>query len=122
MKVSGKIPQTVQSISQLLHRLVSLYMESFRLTIAEKSTMIMSAGLMLVVILVLGIFALAFLSGTCVALLSLVLPNWAGYAIMGGFFVLLILLCVIFKKALFINPIARYMSRLVFEKEQEHLK
>ncbi|MDE6627926.1 MAG: phage holin family protein [Muribaculaceae bacterium] len=116
----GKIPQTAQAVYRLLRRLGSLYAESARLIVAEKMTQLLSAGLMLIICLVLGIFALAFFSGTCVELLAMVLPAWAGYAILGAFFVLLIVLIVVFRKALIVNPIARFISRLVFEKD--HLK
>lgn len=122
MTTKGKIPQTVQTIYRLLCRLGGLYVESAKFVLAEKLAQLAAAGLMLVICLVLGIFALAFFSGTCVELLSLVLPAWAGYAIMGGLFVVLIIIVMIFRTALIINPIARFVSRLVFDKGSEPIK
>ncbi|MDE6528253.1 MAG: phage holin family protein [Muribaculaceae bacterium] len=115
MKASGKIPQTIHTLADLTRRLISLYIENVKLTAAEKLTVVMSAGVILIITLVLGIFALAFVSGACIELLALVLPAWASYAILGGFFVLLVLLVLIFRKHLVVNPIARFVSKLVFD-------
>lgn len=122
MIANGKIPQTVQSFYRLLRRLGELYLEGAKFIVAEKLTRLFSVGLLVIICMVLGIFALAFFSGTCVELLSMVLPAWAGYAIMGGVFVVLILLCVLFRNQLIVDPIARFISRLVFEKDQDNLK
>lgn len=115
MKANGKIPQTIHTLADLTKRLVSLYIENVKLTAAEKLTVVMSAGVLLIVAIVLGIFALAFLSGTCIELLALVLPAWASYAILGGFFLLLVIIAVALRKHLIVNPIARFVSKLVFD-------
>ena len=120
MTSKGKLPQTFQTIFDLVKRLVSLYIEDAKLTVAEKLSLLLSAGLMLIVVLVFGIFALAFFSGACVELLELVLPAWACYSILGGVFVIMIIICVLFRTALFVNPIARYISKLIFEKDKEN--
>ena len=105
MKASRKIPQTIHTLADLTKRLISLYIENVKLTAAE----------LLLVALVFGIFMLAFLSGACIELLALVLPAWASYAILGGFFLLLVVLVIAFRKHIIVNPIARFVSRLVFD-------
>ena len=97
MKASRKIPQTIHTLADLTKRLISLYIENVKLTAAEKLTVVMSAAVLLVVALVFGIFMLAFLSGACIELLALVLPAWASYAILGGFFLLLVVLVIAFR-------------------------
>ncbi len=109
MKASRKIPQTIHTLADLTKRLISLYIENVKLTAAEKLTVL------LLVALVFGIFMLAFLSGACIELLALVLPAWASYAILGGFFLLLVVLVIAFRKHIIVNPIARFVSRLVFD-------
>ena len=99
MKASRKIPQTIHTLADLTKRLISLYIENVKLTAAEKLTVVM----------------LAFLSGACIELLALVLPAWASYAILGGFFLLLVVLVIAFRKHIIVNPIARFVSRLVFD-------
>lgn len=113
MKASRKIPQTIHTLADLTKRLISLYIENVKLTAAEKLTVVMSAAVLLLVALVFGIFMLAFLSGACIELLALVLPAWASYAILGGFFLLLVVLVIAFRKHIIVNPIARFVSRLV---------
>jgi len=114
MKASGKIPNTIGTLSGLIKRLMSLYIENVKLTAAEKLTVVMSAGVLLIVSIVLGIFALAFLSGACIELLAMVLPAWASYAILGGLFILVGLIVLLCRKAIVVNPIARFVSKLVF--------
>lgn len=119
MKASGKIPQTIHTLAELVKRLISLYIESVKLTAAEKLTVVLSAGVLLIVALILGIFSLAFISGACIELLALVLPAWASYAILGGFFLLLVVIAILLRKQLVVNPIARFVSRLVFESHED---
>ena len=109
MNVSGKVPHTVDRLKELLKKLGLLYLDNAKLTVTEKLTELVSAGVMLIVTLVLGIFGIAFLSGACIELLALMLPVWACYLIMGGAFLILL------KKKIVVNPIARFISRLVYE-------
>lgn len=122
MKATGKIPQIIHTLIGLVKRLVSLYIENVKITAAEKLTVVLSAGVLLIISIVLGIFALAFLSGACIELLELVLPPWASNAILGVFFILLVLLAVLLRKPLIINPISRFISRLVFDGYKEEGK
>ena len=115
MRASGKIPQTINSLADLTKRLVTLYLENVKLTAAEKLTTVMSAGVLLIVTLVLGVFAIAFISGVILELLALVLPAWASYAILGGLFILLVVVTIGFRKYLIVDPIARFVSKLVFD-------
>ena len=79
MNVSGKVPHTVDRLKELLKKLGLLYLDNAKLTVTEKLTELVSAGVMLIVTLVLGIFGIAFLSGACIELLALMLPVWACY-------------------------------------------
>lgn len=119
MKSSGKLPQTIHTLAGLIKRLISLYVENVKLTAAEKLTVVLSAAVLLVISIVLGIFALAFVSGACIELLAMVLPAWASYAILGGFFISLVILAMVFRKPLIVNPIARFVSKLVFENHKD---
>ncbi len=117
-----KASNTFQSLKDQVVRLLSLYAESAKLTVAEKLTMLLSAGVILIVTLVLGVFALAFLSGALIELLELVVVPWASYLILGGVFILFIVVLALFRKALVVNPIARFISKLVFDREKTHLE
>lgn len=119
MNVTGKLPHTARSIADLLKKLVALYMENAKFTAAEKMTVLLSAAVLLLISMVLGVIALAFLAGACIGLLELVLPGWGAYAIMCGFFILLIVLVFALRKSLIVNPIARFVSKLVFDRRDD---
>jgi protein-S-isoprenylcysteine O-methyltransferase Ste14 len=104
-----------EHIRGLVKLLTKLYVENVKLTVAEKLTVLASAAVVLLVCLVLGIFGLAFLASACVALLALVLPQWACYLIVCGAFIVLTALVWIFRTPLIENHIARFISRLILE-------
>ena len=111
MNASG----TFQTLKELITRLVRLYLESAKLTLAEKMTLLLSAALILIIVLVLGIFALAFFAGAAVEALQLVLEPWLSNLLLGGFFLIIIMLVFLLRKPSIINPIAKFLSRLMFE-------
>ena len=110
-----KSSRTFTTIKDLIVRLASLYVENAKLNIAEKLTLVLSAALLLIVALVLGIFALAFFTGAALEALELVMEPWLSYLIMGCVFVGLIIVAVLLRKTLFVNPIARYLSKVIFD-------
>ena len=61
--MKGNISETISSVKKILLRLGRLYLENAKLTVAEKLTVVFSAATLLLIVLVLTIFALAFLSG-----------------------------------------------------------
>jgi hypothetical protein len=105
----------VNTVPRLIKRLITLYVDNARFTVAEKLTMLISAGVMLMISLVLGIFAVAFLSGAVVALLEMAIEPWAAYLLLGGVFVVLIIALFALRKCLIINPVSKFISKLVFE-------
>lgn len=111
MKSSG----TLSSLKELLIRLCRLYIENAKLTLTEKLTLLLSAALLVIISLVFGVFALAFFAGAAIEALELVMVPWLSYLILGGVFVLLMFLTVCMRKTLIINPIARFISRLIFD-------
>ena len=116
--MKGNIPNTISTVKELLLRLARLYLDNVKLTVTEKLTVVFSAATLLLILLVLGIFALAFLSGALVAALALVLPQWACYLICAGVFIVIAVVIVSMRKSIIVNPIARFVSRLVFEHGQ----
>lgn len=97
-----------------LSELSKMYIINAKLTLAEKVTRLLA---------MLGICALVFVLGVVAFLfISLALINWISqgtgiewaYMIMGGFYVLLIVILVVFKRLLIINPLSRFLTRLLF--------
>lgn len=111
MKSSG----TLSSLKELLIRLCRLYIENAKLTLTEKLTLLLSAALLVIISLVFGVFALAFFAGAAIEALELVMEPWLSNLILGGVFVLFMLLTFILRKSLIPNPIARFISRMIFD-------
>lgn len=110
---------TIQRAKELLRRLVTLYMENAKLTVAEKLIQLFSALVLLVICVVFGVFALAFLAGAGVELLELVLQPWAAYLVLAGIFILVMGTLLIFRERLIVNPTARFVTRLVFDRDRK---
>lgn len=101
------------SIRALLTKLFHLYVEKAKLTVAEKLTLLVSAGIILFVCALLGLIGLVFLSGSLMGLLALCMSDIAAWAVMGGIYIALAALLVLLRKPLVITPVARFVSRLI---------
>lgn len=94
-------------------KLAGLYIDGLRLSVAETLTQLFSAIALTAMVFLLGIIVLVFITVGIGALLTeYMAPFWA-YLIVAGFFVLVIILLVAFKKVVFVDPIARFISGLI---------
>lgn len=96
-------------------RIVKLYIHSGKLTLTEVLTQIMAAIVIAAVCLLFVIIALAFVSYGVIDALSQSMPVVWAYLIVGGFYMLLIALMIVFKRTLIINPIARFLSKTILD-------
>ncbi|MBO5297720.1 MAG: phage holin family protein [Candidatus Homeothermus sp.] len=92
-----------------------LYVENLKLLSIEKTTVLLSHGAMAVLLLLLGVCAFFFISIALVLLLAQVLPVMWCFLIMGGVYLLLAGVALLLRKSLFIDPIARFLSRLFLD-------
>ncbi len=99
----------------MLKRFLHLEVENIRLTAAEKSTVLLATISFCVIAFVIGACSLLFLSVGIVKMLSLTLPVYWTYLILGLFYMGLFILLFAFKRVIIIDPIARFMSRLFVE-------
>jgi len=73
---------------------------------------------LLVLTAVLLIFGItAFLSVAAIIALSACMPAWAAALVVGGLYVLMLILVVVYRKKLFINPFVGLLSGIFFEEE-----
>ncbi|MCM1336313.1 MAG: hypothetical protein NC187_04660 [Candidatus Amulumruptor caecigallinarius] len=106
--------EAYRNVWRQVTELAKLYLVNARLTLTEKMARLLGLLAVCAIVFVLGVVAFLFI--------SLAIINWIGtgvgiewaYMIMGGFYVLLIVLLFLFKKALIINPLSRFISRLLF--------
>lgn len=104
---------TVKTLWERLRDLATLKYEYARLTLAEKLTMIFS----MLILCLIGIFV----SMISIFFLSVAISQWIAESIgaiwssviIAGFYLILLLLLVGFRKQLIINPVSKFISRLI---------
>ncbi len=104
-----------QALKSSLKRLIALYIESAKLTAAEKLTLLLSSIVLFIIAFILATIAIAFGAVALLQLLEMALSPIAAAAILCGFFLLLAMLIFVFRKPLIINPTARFMSKLIMD-------
>lgn len=101
-------------------RIAKLYIQSGKLTVTEVLTRILTAAVITFICLLFAIISLAFVSyGVISALSQSLSPVWA-YLIVGGFYLMLIIVMIVFKRILIINPIARFLSKIILDSPDNH--
>lgn len=98
-----------------IRRLVGLEVENARLIVTEKLTLLFGRIALVAVSFVLSACVIIFLSMSISDLLLESLTPWATYMIVGGFYALLIVILAIFRRQLIIDPIARYLSKVLLD-------
>ncbi len=110
-----------QSIKVLWHsikRLISLNIDCAKLTLAEKLTLFSTAAAFYVVVMLLGVIIVFFVSmAICHLLLQIMEPQYA-YLVMAAFYVILLVVVYAMKNVLFLNPISRFVSKLLLNPPQ----
>ncbi len=90
-----------------------------RLELLDKLSQILGLLILVFVAIVLLLVAVAYFSVALVAWMSTVMPTAAACCILGGFFLLLLLVAYLLRNSLFINPLVRTLSQILFRSEKE---
>ncbi len=98
-----------------------LYLENLKLLSIEKGTVLFGHAALAGVLAVLAVIAFFFISLALVFLLAQVLPLMWSFLIMGGIYIIAGIVAIVFRNALFINPICRFMTRLFLAPPPEYL-
>lgn len=107
----------LNSLKGGLTRLFHLYLEKTKLTVAERLSLLLAAGVMIFICSLLAIIGMVFASGALIELLSLWISPIASWAIVGGVYLLLAALIVLLRKPLIFNPVSRFVSMLIFKED-----
>ncbi len=100
-------------ISSEVKRLFSLEVENLQLMLTEKLTLLFGRIALVAVCFVVGATALVFLSMSVADfLLRGLAPCWT-YLIIAAFYILIIIIAVAFSRKLIVDPIARFISRVI---------
>jgi len=90
-----------------------LNLEYAKLTASEKIAVLTTAAATAIACALMGLIVLFFLSMAAVHWLSLVMSLALAYTIMAAFNLLLLVLILIYRKPLIIDPISRFITRLI---------
>lgn len=100
-------------------RLVGLQFENIRLKTTEKITILLSAIAFYAVAMAMGLVCLVFISIGLGHLLATTIAPHLAYLLIALFYLFLFIMVFVLKRQLFIDPIARFMSRLLVEVPEE---
>ncbi len=107
--------EQIKETGTILWRYLRLTAEDLRLTAAEKLTVLFSTVTFFALVLITGTVALVFVSiGIGHWLAATVAPLMA-YLYIAIFYVLILAVLIIFKRQLLIDPICRFVTRLIVE-------
>lgn len=99
-----------------LKKFLSLQLDYAKLTATEKLTIILSAMAVIAVVTVIGGLALLYLSLSLVYLIGAWIDSVAGaYLIVGGIFILLLIIVYSLRTHLILNPVSRFLSKLFLD-------
>ena len=110
--------KTFQSFPCLFKKLIMLEIDFVKLTIAEKLVILLSAFMLSFIALIIVACAMLFISIGVVKMLSMVVPDWWGYIIIGVFYILLLIVLLWKKRILKVNPISRLITKVMLHKSK----
>lgn len=111
--------ESFKSVYAILRRFVFLHINNARLTTAEKLTLLGTTIVYGALLMLLGSMALFFITIGIAELLAFTLDTKFAYLMVAGFYILLVILLIIFKRQLILNPVCRYITRLIAPKPEE---
>lgn len=100
-------------------RLLGLHFENIRLKTTEKITILLSAIAFYAVAMAMGLVCLVFISIGLGHLLATTIAPHLAYLLIAVVYLFLFIMVFLLKRQLFIDPIARFMSRLLVEVPEE---
>lgn len=106
---------TLLSLYYSIRRLGGLYTENIRLKTTEKITILLAAIAFYSVAMALALVCLVFVSIGLGHLLGTVLAPYLAYLLIAVVYLIMFVLVFLLRRQLFIDPIARFMSRLLVE-------
>ncbi|MBD5255796.1 MAG: hypothetical protein HDS53_06995 [Barnesiella sp.] len=103
----------IQSLWQRIKQLATLKFEYTRLTVAEKATILLSMVALAVIMFFAGAAVIFFLSVALSHLLAQSVGTVWSSVIVAGIYLFIVLVVFAFRKQLIINPISRFITRLI---------
>lgn len=114
------LPEQFEGLGEDLRQYIRLQTEIFKCSVTEAFGR-MAATMLIVFILALLLLALNLFIG--LAFVSWFAmhagPEYAGYLIVAGYYVVLVVLAVAFRRTLFLNPMIRLTAKIIISKDHD---
>lgn len=108
-------PLGLESLLALIKRYLLLQADNARLTVTQRLTLLLTGAAYVAVLFFLGMWLMFFAAVAGANFLGMVMPMGWAYLIITTLYIILIILCVANKRRMFLNPIARFLSRLILD-------
>lgn len=105
-----------KELVELCKRYLKLQSDCVRLQAAEKMTILISSLALGLIAILLGALIVVLLAMAGVCAFGEMMSPWLAYLCVAGILVGLLLLIVLLRKYLIINPLARMISKLIYPK------
>jgi len=109
----------VARLVTILRRYLRLEVEYVKLTATEKASVLMAGIAVGIIVLVLTSFMMFMLAFTCVELFKMIMSPVLSYLSTAGVFLIMLLVVLLFKDQWIVNPISRFITRILFDKKPE---
>lgn len=120
-KIFGRSERNQRTFEDLKAYLTQRY-DLLKLELLEKSSQILSVILSVIIVLVCALAVLIYLSSALISWLTIALNAGWAYTIVCGIFILIIVFILLTKDKLFINPLIRKFSRILYSKEYKAME
>jgi len=117
-KIFGKSERNERTIADLKVYLSQRY-DLLKLELMEKSSQILSVILSVLIVLVCALAVLIYLSSALISWLTIALNAGWAYLIVCGVFILIIIFVLMYKDKLFVKPLIRKFSRILYKEDSE---
>lgn len=114
--MKDKLTDEIKGILMQGRDWIKLEIEYAKLTVTEKFTILLSAMIIGAICLLMGMVVLVLLSFSLVELFKMFMAPALAYLAVSGIICLLILVFYFLRNPLLLNPIARFITRLLINK------
>lgn len=112
-------PGNFRQLYALAVKYFTFQLDYARLSAAEKLTILLSTIALYSLVVILGMITLLFISVGVGHLLAVTIAPHLAYLFVSAFYLLLLIVLIVFRKELIVNPAARFISKL-FLKQPDH--
>jgi len=97
---------------------LKLQIEEGKLVGAEKGAILLSTAAVCMICCSLGIFTIFLFAMALVSVFKMIMAEWLAYVCVGGILLLLSVIVVLLRTHLIVNPVCRFLTRLVFDNKE----